>query len=117
MKKASDYHQEVLDAFNLYIHSKIDRRECLNRMSKFAVGGMTATALLESLSPRYAEAQQVKPDDPRLKSEYVEYPSPNGTAAKIKGLLSRPANSTGKLPAVLVVHENRGLNPHIEDVT
>ncbi len=117
MKKASDYNQEVLDAFNLYIHSKIDRRECLNRISKFAIGGVTATAILESLSPRYAEAQQVAPDDSRLKSEYIEYPSPNGTAGKIRGLLSAPANASGKLPAILVVHENRGLNPHIEDVT
>lgn len=116
MKKASDYHQEVLDAFNLYIHSKIDRRECLNRMSKFAVGGVTATALLESLSPRYAEAQQTSWYDPKLKSQYVEFPSPKGHS-ETKGLLSMPAGATGKLPAVLVVHENRGLNPHIEDVT
>ena len=116
MKKASDYHQEVLDAFNLYIHSKIDRRECLNRMSKFAVGGVTATALLESLSPRYAEAQQVAPDDPRLKTEMLEFPTPNGHGT-MKGLLAMPAGATGKLPAVIVIHENRGLNPHIADVT
>jgi len=117
MKKASDYDQEVLDLYNLYVHSRISRREFLEGASKFAVGGMTATALLESLSPRYAEAQQVKPDDPRLKNEYVEFDSPNGTAPKIKGLMSSPADATGKLPAVLVVHENRGLTPHIEDIT
>jgi carboxymethylenebutenolidase len=116
MKKASDYDQEVLDLFNLYIHSKIDRREFLSRVSKFAVGGITALSILESLSPRYAEAQQVAPDDSRLKTERVEFPTPNGYGT-MKGLLAMPAGATGKLPAVIVIHENRGLNPYIEDVT
>jgi carboxymethylenebutenolidase len=115
-KTASDYSQEVLDLYNMYIHSRISRREFLDRTSKYTVGGMTATAILESLQPRYAEAQQVAPNDARLKSQYVEYPSPNGHGT-VKGLLSMPANASGKLPAVLVIHENRGLNPHIEDVT
>jgi len=116
MKKASDYDQEVLDLYNLYIHSKIDRREFLLRVSKFAVGGLTALSILESLSPRYAEAQQVAPDDPRLKTEMVEFPTPNGHGT-MKGLLAMPAGATGKLPAVIVIHENRGLNPYIADVT
>lgn len=115
-KKASDYDQEVLDLYNLYVHSKINRREFLNRASKFAVGGMTAMAILESLSPRYALAQQVATDDPRISTEYIEYPSPNGHGT-VRGLLSMPANHSGKIPAVVVVHENRGLNPYIEDVT
>ncbi len=116
MLKASDFDQEVLDLFNLYIHSKIDRREFLAKVSKYAVGGITALSILESLSPRYAEAQQVAPDDSRLKTEYVEFPTPNGHGT-MKGLMAMPAGATGKLPAVLVIHENRGLNPHIEDVT
>jgi carboxymethylenebutenolidase len=115
-KKASDYDQEVLDLYNLYVHSKINRREFLNRASKFAVGGMTAMAILESLSPRYALAQQIAPNDSRITTEYIEYPSPNGHGT-IRGLMSMPANHSGKIPAVVVVHENRGLNPYIEDVT
>lgn len=116
MKKASDYDQEVLDLYNLYVHSKINRREFLDRASRFAVGGLTATAILDSLQPRYAEAQQVSPDDPRITTQYVEYDSPDGYGA-IRALQAAPANVQGKLPAVLVVHENRGLNPYIEDVT
>ena len=116
MKKASDYDQDVLDLFNLYVHSKINRREFLDRVTKYAVGGLTATAILASLEPNYAEAQQVPADDSRLKSDYIEYNSPNGYGT-VRGLLSAPANVSGKIPAVLVVHENRGLNPYIEDVT
>jgi len=116
MLKASDFDQEVLDLFNLYIHSKIDRREFLAKVSKYAVGGMTALSILEALSPRYAEAQQVPENDPRLKTEMVEFPTPNGHGT-MKGLLAMPAGATGKLPAVIVIHENRGLNPHIADVT
>jgi len=115
-KKASDYDQEVLDLYNLYVHSKINRREFLNRASKYAVGGMTAVAILESLSPQYALAQQIAPDDSRITTEYIEYPSPAGHGT-VRGLLAMPANHSGKIPAVVVVHENRGLNPYIEDVT
>jgi carboxymethylenebutenolidase len=116
MNKASDYDQEVLDLYNLYIHSRINRREFLDRVTKYAVGGLTAVAILESLAPNYAEAQQTSWHDPKLKSGYVTFDSPKGYGA-VRGLLSAPADASGKLPAVLVVHENRGLNPHIEDVT
>ena len=92
------------------------RRDFLRGAAKFAVGGLTAEALLTSLSPNYLWAQQVAKDDPRLKTEYVEYASPKG-AGKMRGYLCRPATAEGKLPAVVVIHENRGLNPYIEDVT
>jgi len=115
-KKASDYDQEVLDLFDLYVHSQINRREFLQGASKFAIGGLTATAILESLSPQYVQAKQVDENDPRLKSEYIEYSSPKGHG-RIRGLLTRPAEASGKLPGVVVIHENRGLNPHIEDVS
>jgi carboxymethylenebutenolidase len=114
-KKASDYDQGLLDLFDGYVHGDIDRREFLDRAKAFAVGGVTAAALLESLSPKYAEAQQIATDDSRLKTEYVEYDSPQGYG-KVKAYMVRPANSSGKLPGVVVIHENRGLNPHIEDV-
>ncbi len=116
MKKASEYDQEVFDLFNLYVHDKINRREFLDKVGKFAVGGLTATAILESLQPNYAEAQQTSWHDTRLTNKYVEIDSPNGHG-KTRGLLSMPANHDGKIPAVLVIHENRGLNPHIKDVT
>jgi carboxymethylenebutenolidase len=115
-KKATDFDPEVLDLFDKYVHGGLSRRQFLDRASKYAVGGLTAAALLDALNPRYAEAQQVAADDPRLRSEYVEYDSPLG-AGTMRGLLSRPADAEGPLPAVLVIHENRGLNPHIEDVT
>jgi carboxymethylenebutenolidase len=114
-KKASDFDQGLLDLFDSYVHGGLSRREFLDRAKAFAVGGVTAATLLESLSPRYAEAQQVPKDDARLKTEYVEYDSPQGYG-KVKAYLVRPAGSTGKLPGVVVIHENRGLNPHIEDV-
>jgi carboxymethylenebutenolidase len=114
-KKASDYDQGLLDLFDGYVHGDIDRREFLDRAKAFAVGGVTAAALLESLSPKYAEAQQIAPDDSRLKTEEVEYDSPQGYG-KVKAYLCRPAESSGKLPGVVVIHENRGLNPHIRDV-
>jgi carboxymethylenebutenolidase len=114
-KKASDYDQGLLDLFDGYVHGDIDRREFLDRAKTFAVGGVTAAALLESLSPKYAEAQQIAPDDNRLKTEEVEYDSPQGYG-KVKAYMVRPANSTAKLPGVVVIHENRGLNPHIRDV-
>ncbi len=114
-KKASDFPQELLDIFDLYVHGDIDRREFLERAKKFAVGGVTAAMLLEGLKPNYAWAQQVPKDDSRIKAEYATVPSPDGNG-EIKGYLVRPAKATGKLPGVLVVHENRGLNPYIEDV-
>jgi len=114
-KQASDFPQELLDLFHEYQHGDITRRAFLDRAQKFAVGGVTAVALYESLKPNYAWAQQVPKDDRRLKTETATVPSPNGNGS-IKGYFARPANASGKLPAVLVVHENRGLNPYIEDV-
>jgi carboxymethylenebutenolidase len=113
-KVASDYPQELLDLFHEYQHGDIDRRTFLGRAGKFAVGGLTVAAIFESLTPNYAWAQQVKPDDKRIKvdHEVVQSPAGNGT---IKGYLARPAKGK-KLPVVLVIHENRGLNPYIEDV-
>jgi carboxymethylenebutenolidase len=116
MNKASDFDPEVLKLFDQYVHGAIDRRGFLDRAARFAVGGMTAAMLLDALNPRFAEAQQVPADDKRLKIERVEYDSPQGYG-KMKGYLVRPAKAKGKQRAVLVVHENRGLNPHIEDVT
>jgi carboxymethylenebutenolidase len=114
-KRAEDFDPELLILFDAYVHGGIDRRGFLDRAAKFAVGGTTAAMLLEALSPRFAEAQQVPKDDARLKAEYLEYPSPEGSL-KMRGYLARPAKAAGKLPGVLVVHENRGLNPHIEDI-
>ena len=113
-KKASDFPQELLDLFDGYVHCAINRRQFLDRAQKFAVGGVTAAALFEMLKPNYAWAIQIPPDDKRINAEYDTVPSPEGNGS-IKGYLVRPANAT-KLPAVLVVHENRGLNPYIEDV-
>jgi len=114
-KKASDFPQELLDLFHLYVHGEIDRGTFLSRAGKFAVGGMTAAGLLALLKPNYAWAQQVPKDDKRIRTEYDTVASPQGNGS-IKGYLVRPANASGKVPAVLVVHENRGLNPYIEDV-
>ena len=114
--RASDFDQELLDLYDDYVHGRIARRGFLQRAAKYAVGGLTAEALLASLSPNYAWAQQVAKDDPRLKTEYVKYSSPKG-AGTMRGYLAWPAAAHGKLPAVLVIHENRGLNPYIEDVT
>jgi carboxymethylenebutenolidase len=114
-KKASEFPQELLDLFDKYVHGDVDRRGFLDGARKFATGGVTAAALFESLRPNYAWAEQVRKDDARLKTEYTTIPSPQGNGT-IKGYLVRPANATGKLPGVLVVHENRGLNPYIEDV-
>jgi carboxymethylenebutenolidase len=114
-RRASDFHPEVLRLFDLYVHGQIDRRGFLDA-AKIAAGGASALALLEALRPHFAEAQKVAPSDSRLKSEYVEIESPQGNG-KVRGYLVRPAKPEGKLPLVLVVHENRGLNPHIEDVT
>jgi len=113
--KASDFPQEVLDIFDDYVHGGIGRREFLERAKKFAIGGVTAAAMLDALRPNYAWAQQVKKDDPRIHAEYLAYPSPKGSGT-MRGYLVRPANATGKLPGIVVIHENRGLNPYIEDV-
>ena len=114
-KTAADFDPELLILFDAYVHGAVDRRGFLDRARKFAVGGVTAAMLLDALNPKFAEAQQVKKDDPRIKADYLEYDSPQGYG-KMKGYLVRPANATGKLPGVVVVHENRGLNPHIEDI-
>jgi len=114
-KKASDFDPGVLDLFDSYVHGGIGRREFLDRTKVFTIGGLSAAALLESLSPNYALAQQVAADDDRLETEYLEYDSPQGYGT-VKALLSRPAHASGKLPGVVVIHENRGLNPYIEDV-
>ncbi len=113
--KATDFPREVLILFDRYVHGMIDRRAFLAGASRFALGGMTAAAMLESLSPNYALAQQVQPDDGRIRTGYVTVNSPDGHGS-VRSYFARPANITGKLPGVLVVHENRGLNPYIEDV-
>jgi carboxymethylenebutenolidase len=113
-KVASDYPQELLDLFHEYQHGDIDRRTFLDRSVKFAVGGLTVAAIFESLTPNYAWAQQVPPDDKRIKAGYETVPSPAGNGS-IKGYLARPAKGK-KFPVLLVIHENRGLNPYIEDV-
>jgi carboxymethylenebutenolidase len=101
--------------FDQYVHGDVDRRGFLERAARFAVGGITAAMLLDALSPRFAEAEVVPKDDKRLKTSYLEYDSPQGSG-KMRGYLAQPAKAKGKLPGVLVVHENRGLNPHIEDI-
>ena len=114
-KTAHDFDQELLILFDAYVHGGIDRRTFLDRAAKFAVGGVTAAMLLEQLSPKFAAARVVRTDDVRIAPEYVEYDSPNGSG-KMRGYLVRPAAATGKSPGILVIHENRGLNPHIEDI-
>jgi len=113
--KKEDLNQEIFDIYDEYVHSKIGRRDFVNKLSMYAVGGLTVSAIISYLSPNYAMARIFQNDDPRLISEYIEYDSPKG-AGKMKGLLTRPANATGPLPGIIVVHENRGLNPYIEDV-
>lgn len=114
-KEASDFPQELLNLFDKYVHGELDRRAFLDGAQRFATGGVTAAALFESLRPNYAWAEQVPKNDARLKTEYTTIQSPQGNGT-IKGYLVRPANASGKLPGVLVIHENRGLNPYIEDV-
>lgn len=113
-KNASDFDQELLDLYDSYAHNRISRREFLDKAAKFAVGGITAAALVDSLLPNYALATQIEDKDPRIKTEYIEYSSAKGHG-KIRGYLTRPADG-GKRSGVVVVHENRGLNPYIEDV-
>jgi carboxymethylenebutenolidase len=116
-KKASDFDPQLLSLFDRYVHGGINRREFLDGAAKFAIGGLTATALWDMLKPNYAWAQQVPKDDKRIKAEYTMYPSPKGNSSDgmMRGLLARPATGD-KFPAVVVNHENRGLNPYIEDV-
>lgn len=114
-KTAKDFPQELLDLYDYYAHGKISRREFLDRAGKFAIGGVTAAMLLQQLSPNYALAQQVAPDDADIETMRITYPSPNGHG-DVNGYLVKPAGVTEKLPAILVIHENRGLNPYIEDV-
>ena len=111
----ADFPPEVLRLFDQYVHGGIDRRGFLDGAARFAVGGLSAAALLEALSPKFALAQQVAKADPRIKAEFIEFASPQGYG-KARGYLVRPANAALPLPTVLVVHENRGLNPHIEDI-
>ena len=113
--KKEDIKQEVFDLYDDYAHNRIDRRQFMERLSVYAVGGVTVSSLMSFIMPDYQDKIQVKPNDPRLKTEFVEYDSQKG-GGKIKGQLSRPVNSNKKLPGVIVVHENRGLNPHIADV-
>jgi carboxymethylenebutenolidase len=114
-KKATDFPQELLNIFDRYVHGEISRRQFLDGAAKYAVAGVTVAAIWESLRPNYALAEQVPKDDKRLRTEYLSVPSPEGNGS-IRGYFVRPTNSNGKLPGVLVIHENRGLNPYIEDV-
>ena len=116
-KTVNDFHPEVLKLFDLYVHGQVSRRDFLLGAGKYAaLSGATAAGLLTALSPQFAHAQKIKPDDARIKTSYIEIDSPNGNG-KIRGYLVAPVTLTAKLPTVLVVHENRGLNPHIEDIT
>jgi carboxymethylenebutenolidase len=113
--KKDQISQEVFELYDDYAHNRINRRQFIDKLSTYAIGGLTVASLLSFISPNYKDKIQVRQDDKRLKSEFIEYESPKG-GGKIKGLLSRPADKKGKLPGIVVVHENRGLNPHIEDV-
>jgi carboxymethylenebutenolidase len=113
-KTAHDFDQDLLILFDAYVHGGIDRRTFLDKASKYAVGGVTALMLLEQLTPKFLEAQVIKPEDERIQQDYVEYPSPSGYGT-MRGYLARP-KASDRAPGVLVIHENRGLNPHIEDI-
>lgn len=113
---ADDFDPEVLKAFDLYVHGDISRRGFIDRVGRLGLGAVAAATTLAALQPRFAEAPQVQKDDPRIVAKTVEFPSPDGNGV-VKGYLVKPANAAGKLPVILVVHENRGLNPHIEDIT
>jgi carboxymethylenebutenolidase len=115
-KPVRDFDQGLWNLFDQYVHGALDRRGFLDQAGRYAVGGLTASMLLDALTPRFAEAEQIPKDDKRIDGRYVEYPSPAGSG-EVRGYLARPAKmSRDKFPAVLVIHENRGLNPHIEDV-
>jgi len=113
---AKDFSPELLELYDFYAHGRISKREFLEKAGRYAVGGLTAAAILGMMGPNYALAEQVSFNDPDIVGDYVMYPSPNGHG-EVRGYLVKPAAITGKLPAVVVVHENRGLNPYIEDVT
>lgn len=113
--KKEEISQEVFDLYDAYAHSKIDRRKFVEKLSAYAVGGLTVSSLMSFIMPNYQDKIQIKENDSRLKTEFIEYNSPKG-GGKIKGQLSRPVNNKEKLPGIVVVHENRGLNPHIADV-
>lgn len=113
--KKEEINQEVFDLYDDYVHNRINRRIFIDRLSAYAVGGLTITSLLSFIMPNYKDNVQIPADDPRLRSEYITYSSPKG-GGDIKGLLSRPVDYKGKLAGIVVVHENRGLNPYIEDV-
>jgi carboxymethylenebutenolidase len=115
-KKASEFDRRILDFYDGYVHGTMTKRQFLDHAAKYTVGGVTAAALLDQLQPDYALAQQVPPGDPSIETEMIEYDSPEGHGT-VRGLMARPAGAEGPLPAVLVIHENRGLNPYIEDVT
>jgi len=114
-KKATEFSQDILDMYDAYAHGRMSKRDFLTGASKYAVGGMTAMAIYDAMKPNYALANQVAPDDPAITTETITYNSPAGQG-EISGLLAKPSNAPDKLPAVLVIHENRGLNPYIEDV-
>ncbi|KYG72849.1 dienelactone hydrolase family protein [Roseivirga echinicomitans] len=117
MKKLTkeEVNPEIYDLYDDYAHSKIDRRQFMEKLSIYAIGGITITSLMGFMMPNYKDTMLVAPDDERISSDYINYESPKG-GGTIKGLLSKPNNSSGKLPGIVVVHENRGLNPYIEDV-
>ena len=114
-KKAGDFPTEVLQLFDGFVHGRISRRDFLDRAARYAVGGFTAAAMLEALTPNFAWAQQVKPDDPRIAVGYTDYLAPKGSG-NMRGYLAQPAHKAKKRAAIVVIHENRGLNPYIEDV-
>ena len=113
--KKEEISQEVFDLYDDYAHNRLDRRQFIDRLSVYAIGGLTVTSLLSFIMPNYKDTLQIRPDDPRLKSGFITYESAKG-GGEIRGLLSKPADTDDKLPGIVVVHENRGLNPHIEDV-
>ncbi len=114
-KKASDFDPRILESFDGYVHGRISKREFIATAGRYAAAGVTGAMILSQLQPDYALAQQVMPDDPAIETMRIDYPSPNGHGS-VSGLMAKPAGSEGPLPAVLVIHENRGLNPYIEDV-
>lgn len=114
-KRASDFHPYILEIFDGYVHGAISKRDFIKQAGKFAAAGVTGAMILDQLQPNYAWAAQVEPDDPSITAERISYESPEGHG-KINALMAKPVGATGKLPAVLVIHENRGLNPYIEDV-
>jgi carboxymethylenebutenolidase len=115
-KTAHDFDQELLTLFDAYIHGQIGRRTFLDRAAKYAIGGLSASLLLDQLNPKFAQATVVKPDDKRIETTYITYNSPKGYG-KMRGYLAKPKGTLTKRPGILVIHENRGLNPHIEDIT